>query len=288
MDEALRIESLEHYIHVIKSLNEKYEWNNHKHTRFLYRGHSKSEFKLLPGLYRDRSDTCESLYSGDDLTILRLFKKYASSIMPNPPVKMLNWAEYAQHYGVPTRFLDWSDNCLVALFFACNNDPNEDGNVWCLDYGCYDSLCGKNLDESLKITREELINMLFEKTITCETDAEIKYPLLYTPYYFDERMSAQGSYFLVWGTDSRPLDEIISNDSCEMDTKKLCKSKCWIYGSSLEKPLSCFTIPQKAKVSLIRDLDNLGINERTLFPGLDGLGHYINWRFRNDEDNPLI
>ena len=33
----------------------------------------------------------------------------------------------AQHFGMPTRLLDWSTNPLAALFFACDGEPDEDG-----------------------------------------------------------------------------------------------------------------------------------------------------------------
>jgi hypothetical protein len=41
-------------------------------------------------------------------------------------------ATIAQHYGVPTRLIDWSENPLVGLYFALedNNHDNEDGVIW--------------------------------------------------------------------------------------------------------------------------------------------------------------
>lgn len=30
----------------------------------------------------------------------------------------------------------------------------------------------------------------------------------------------------------------------------------------------------------MRELDSVGINEKTLFPGLDGIGRYVEQRFR--------
>jgi hypothetical protein len=37
-----------------------------------------------------------------------------------------------QHYGIPTRLLDWSEGPLVALYFAVTERPKSDGAIWCL------------------------------------------------------------------------------------------------------------------------------------------------------------
>lgn len=46
----------------------------------------------------------------------------------------------AQHRLVPTRCLDWSDNALIALFFACEGDSPKEGEVWWFDEYQFD-LC---------------------------------------------------------------------------------------------------------------------------------------------------
>jgi len=40
---------------------------------------------------------------------------------------------YMQHYGVPTRLLDWTDNILVALYFAVQSNPEKDGKLYVLN-----------------------------------------------------------------------------------------------------------------------------------------------------------
>jgi hypothetical protein len=38
-----------------------------------------------------------------------------------------------QHFGMPTRLLDWSTNPLAALFFACDGEDDKDGFVYAMD-----------------------------------------------------------------------------------------------------------------------------------------------------------
>ena len=44
-------------------------------------------------------------------------KKTKGKIWNNP---WIAWVEYAQHFGVPPRLMDWIANPLIALYFACS------------------------------------------------------------------------------------------------------------------------------------------------------------------------
>ncbi|GLR08478.1 hypothetical protein GCM10007905_11970 [Mixta theicola] len=43
------------------------------------------------------------------------------------------WVTLMQHYGLPTRLLDWSGNLLVGLYFCCINDSDKDGVIFIFD-----------------------------------------------------------------------------------------------------------------------------------------------------------
>lgn len=251
---------------------------------FLYRGHCDENYELLPGVFRKTIETTTQnpienkkyLAWTDEMGLLKTFIQEASAYINLPSTDILHWAEYAQHYGVPTRFLDWSRNPLVALYFACKDKTKTDGTVWLLHSMNYTRFVNDEYATMQKKTTGEIITDLLNN------QSEVEHPVLYTPYYVDTRMSAQQSYFLVWGTKQEPLDQILSDDKYWMDLPAQ-DNGIRMYGPAQhEEFLFSFGIPANRKQPILHELDTLGINEKTLFPGLDGIGRYVERQYRFD------
>lgn len=108
--------------------------------QIIFRGQSNNAWKLQPTLFRRFKDEPEFAW---------FFEKvlFGSRITgnENPHVNGYDPIEHLmclQHFGIPTRLLDWSSDPLIALFFACY-DPNadnqgSDGRFFTLDPGPYD------------------------------------------------------------------------------------------------------------------------------------------------------
>ncbi|MCX6379285.1 MAG: FRG domain-containing protein, partial [Armatimonadetes bacterium] len=90
-----------------------------------FRGHSKPEYKLAPSVFREFNLMGEwNLYH-------QFIRKAHSRYSQCPDSKdALGWLTLMQHYGLPTRLLDWSQSVLVAAFFACRSNPQENGILW--------------------------------------------------------------------------------------------------------------------------------------------------------------
>lgn len=96
-----------------------------------WRGHSVSTWKLCPSVLREDGfgDNYES-------NIAQHFMLGAQARYPDcPDIKdAASWLFLMQHYGLPTRLLDWTGSILIATYFAVRDEEhhNQDGAVWAI------------------------------------------------------------------------------------------------------------------------------------------------------------
>jgi hypothetical protein len=123
---------------------------NRFRTSFVFRGLANGDHEqMTTSLMRLRGD-----YALKERSLLRNFQKYAYLDVAGGN-SMWHWLAMGQHYGLPTRLLDWSFSPYVALHFATANlDRMEtDGVIWCVD-----------LDETNESLPDELSVILRRKS----------------------------------------------------------------------------------------------------------------------------
>jgi FRG domain len=91
-------------------------------VRWVYRGHSDIRWPLETTLYRggQRFRCPPEILADREAWILRQFQRRAHHYLTDPPSseQRLEWLALIQHFGGPTRLLDFSHSFYVAAFFA--------------------------------------------------------------------------------------------------------------------------------------------------------------------------
>lgn len=120
-----------HELHTVR----RSHWADH----YVYRGENSITHALRPKFGRRLaepfiSDTGNSYpVLGHEMRLLKEFKMQSAPFMKHHPIDDWDWLAVAQHHGLATRLLDWTENILVAAYFACNGDCQRDAVIYALN-----------------------------------------------------------------------------------------------------------------------------------------------------------
>lgn len=256
-------------------------------------GHTHPETKLRPALYRPLEDqlpkTNEELVDIED-DLFERFGHYSTELARQESLDRDeddSWGRYflIQHYGGPTRLLDWSDGALIALHFAIRDDrrDNVDRYVYVLDsYWLMDHLRKMTLNHRsargdwAKFCRKHPLRELdpeeWDRIYLPSGDDRRELPIPEFPLvleldHFARRISAQRSRFIVFGRDSSFFETLLADGDSRLVT---------------------IPVDGRAVSDLRVQLRDAGVTESVIYPNLDGLGRELNqlWRERLRETTP--
>jgi hypothetical protein len=232
-------------------------------TKPWFRGESGNHPTLCPKIAKYTAN--------EENYLLQSFRRQAGGLANSPPRQGHTdmWLFKAQHYGIPTRLLDWTEGGLHALYFAINSG-NLNPRMYMLNPHHLNELAiGHKLPDyefplswgrdkigtvyvSLAWQHRNLApeHMNVEETKGWNLDIPIAFPATYQ----DQRMIAQRSCFTIHGITLKPLSEILKNMRVE-----------------LADYLIEYEIDFESRKSLLRELSILGISAATIFPDLDHL-----------------
>ena len=199
-------------------------------------------------------------YQKREQSLLRNFRKYARNIKAQAD-SLWNWIALAQHHGLPTRLLDWSFSPYVALHFA-TVDPNhwqDAGAVWCVNCLRIKAYLPLKLRQLLKkedsdVLTAEMLDYAAPTLQAFDRLSRKPFVAFFEPPSLDDRIVNQAALFSV---TSKANLSVVS----------------WLAEHS--QLFHRIIIPASLKQEIRDKLDQANINERILFPGLDGLSQWL-------------
>ncbi len=276
------IEILESNYTYLQSIAPNPIFGSMKNTpHFIYRGHSNhDEYKMLPGVLREKKtkNGTATVYSQLEYNILSDFISEACRYIKDVPIADISsWLEIAQHFGVPTRLMDFTQNPLVALYFACVDTKDADGSIWIINEPEYNKTFFQMKGFSLSTDSKFIISKIISDEIVNAFNTpdyrqnRIPYPWIYKPDYREERMNLQSSIFMIWGAKRGELTSFVKNKHYMTADNNVINK---------EDGILCYIkIPVDCKEKILNQLNLCGINQKFVYPGLDGVGRFINTKY---------
>jgi len=261
------------FMEQIKKIEKAWESKKDGEPSLWYRGSRKSTWPLIPKLYRPHS-TIKELLSAED-EIREEFVRRAPGLTTYKPANVWEWYFLMQHYGAPTRLLDWTENPQIGLYFAVKDtDGSHDAVVWVLDPWWLNGIVlGKDYAEVLPAGSPGLAEAdarRYQPWLPDRFDAKAKLtttlPVAIYPTQFDARIAAQRSCFTVHGRRRARLNELFPKPTDH---------------------LARIVIPSYAADGIRDELDDYGIDEAVIYPDLEGLGKCVSRHWLQDDDEPL-
>lgn len=271
--------------------------------RLYFRGQRKrviDGYGLIPSISRHKNFSALTPFEQKEREeeVLQTFSNHLVTYVQHRPQTAWEELAIAQHHGLPTRFMDWTTNPLVALYFAVRESIKEERD--CAVYVLLSQpkrfvdlkkdliALGQNKVKAIKDTATisaesdayETFDLEDESTTpesepestgstpdealdesaqSLPTPFEISENIIYDPPHVSPRIRAQDGVLLACWQPKEPLDE---NDYLEI------------------------VIKQKAHEDIRRRLDQYGVFDKQLFPDLDGIAKWL--KFRAFEINGTI
>lgn len=290
-----------------------FEWLMEMPVGWIWRGHGSFDWHLKTRLTRDfeqlppfEDPAVSHNYIGLENRIIGFFKERARRSLEPPPddLDLLSWLAVMQHYGAPTRLLDWTTSPFVALWFAYAGTEQGPGALW----GLSAYLTRREIRGSLVPGGWDHLGIIGHATVDSDGNAttrtpalearqrdreneflrwairtSCRWPLPVIPFDTDARMTAQQTVLTCIGELREPIDlALLRFEEWRREQRAEKPPGGYIVGTDstvwpLREPADLLVklqLPRAWRRQVLHALGSMGIDASTLFPGLDGVGRH--------------
>jgi hypothetical protein len=265
------------------SWNDIYKVCSQLESQWVFRGHSETNWTLSSSLERlfFRCGTPYHLISTFEQEMIRQFQRSAHLYLSNLPSNenVTEWLALMQHYGAPTRLLDFTHSFYFASYFACE-EVTEDAAVWCLNL--------KRIFNNIG---------LFDQIVSNEIKFETTYPYHIMPDYLknrktpglvviepeiqNERLHLQQGLFLCprdfaisFMEELSYMTNISRDEFIDVNSDSIA-----VFDHQLpnleDYDVLKIEIDKMVQKQVLNELKKMNVSSATLFPGLDGFSRSL-------------
>ena len=266
----MEIHTTGHFLELFKGLQYQH-WGE----EFYFRGESVTGWELSPSLMRD------GLIQYEAEMLTELMARRPSEFSGSDTA--ISQFVLAQHHGLKTRFLDITKNPLVALFHACQSDPEKDGkiHIFAVRRNFVKAFNSDTVSIIANFSKLPLVeqNMLLTMTVSDDHFNQVDamrhlYQLIREEKpFFEERIDI-GDFFSAFVVEPQQSSERIRAQSGAFLASAFHRrfERDEILRHNDQIPVYAHytpTIPAVSKGALSEELRLMSITRETLFPGLD-------------------
>jgi len=223
--------------------------------------------------------------------VLQDFQRRAHHYVDKLPVpeNYIEWLSLLQHYGGPTRLLDFTYSFYVSLFFAVETST-FDSVIWAVNINKLITQLSKIDDLDLKkagpsfgkIIKQN--NELAQNIIQNRKIKDIVY--IVEPFQQHERISIQQGLFLFPGNIEMPFEHnlcsVFEFNFKELTSNNATEDRVYSKFHTIDfsnASIVKIVIPAKLHSQVLLELRKMNVTSASLFPGLDGFARSLSFRF---------
>jgi hypothetical protein len=256
------IDSFKKYVALVERMQSKAK------NSLWFRGCGDGSKGLIPSLYRHKTKKKKEEIEELERRLMTRFRQRSIPLVSRPLNEDWDTLFFMQHYGIPTRLLDWTENPFIAFYFAVMSGKfsathrksqdgpilkfSKDATIWVLDPVIWTNHALEQQSYAGGVLTPGDGGLNRYKPLTKFDDMNSQPVALYGAHN-SPRIVAQRGVFTIFGRNTIAMEKVYDNDAFP------------------RRSLTRLVLPKNALPQMRRSILSHGITESVVFPDLEGL-----------------